>query len=89
MDNELVEKITNGIFKRKSVTYVADIEDMLLFDDSKALALNNKNGKRRRKKSLWLQSGNHSIHFFLYKNEKFKIWNLRMGTRNRIRSLNE
>ena len=36
MDNELVEKITDGIFKRKSVTYVADIEDMLLFDDSKA-----------------------------------------------------
>ena len=36
MNNELVEKITDGIFKRKSVTYVADIEDMLLFDDSKA-----------------------------------------------------
>lgn len=36
MDNELVEKITDGIFKRKSVTYVADIEDMLFFDDSKA-----------------------------------------------------
>ena len=36
MNNELVEKITDGIFKRKSVTYVADIEDMLLFDDSLA-----------------------------------------------------